>query len=801
MDLFGRIFSTVSSVSNLFSNPYRVREVPLSEYVGCSRLREDGRVLLYRNKSANLWDCLLVNPHTPQNTYRLFQLPSETEALQQFQEYAIKLRPFYESARQGLRIDTVQQLTDIIRSHPNWSLAHVAVEIGLRESFRHNGILRSVNSTECDGGSTPLHLACRKGDIECLQELVEECQARQDIPDSNGETVYHHAAQQNNPRVIEILCSVPSVGINHLSNNNETPLHVACRMGKAESVLALLRCHARSDVIGKDGYPIHTAMKHSQKGCAEAILDVSASQARAEDPRHRATPLHWAKSAEMALVLIERGCNVNALSNTAETPLHIMVKRDRFDCAMVLLTHGGDPNAKGEHGNTPLHLAMKKDHLELIKALMVFGADVEMPNDFGETPGLMAARSSKGSNRKVLLSMLCSVGSERCFPPGTQLSPAASSPARVPPMDRPSGIGYQDLVYVSTALSSMLASHDTVDFREDGLRVRDRVLCLDGGGIRGLVLIQLLIAIEKAAGRPIRELFDWVSGTSTGGILALAIVHGKSMEYLRCLYFRMKNEVFQGSRPYASGPLEEFLKREFGEQTKMMDVRNPKVMVTGTMSDRHPAELHLFRNYEPPDTGRDPPFKSVASFRSVTGPEEQLVWRAARSSGAAPTYFRPMGRFLDGGLLSNNPTLDAMTEIHEYNNCLKRKGRGEQVKKLGVVVSLGTGKPPQVQVSSVDVFRPSNPWEMMKTVVGARELGKMVVDCCTDSDGRAVDRARAWCEMIEVPYFRLSPQLQTDVMLDEVSDAVLVNMLWDTQIYIYQQREELQRLTKLLLYA
>lgn len=57
----------------------------------------------------------------------------------------------------------------------------------------------------------------------------------------------------------------------------------------------------------------------------------------------------------------------------------------------------------------------------------------------------------------------------------------------------------------------------------------DRLLCLDGGGIKGLVLIQMLIALEKEAGRPIRELFDWVAGTSTGGILALAIIHGESV--------------------------------------------------------------------------------------------------------------------------------------------------------------------------------------------------------------------------------------------------------------------------------
>lgn len=50
----------------------------------------------------------------------------------------------------------------------------------------------------------------------------------------------------------------------------------------------------------------------------------------------------------------------------------------------------------------------------------------------------------------------------------------------------------------------------------------------------------------------------------------------KSMAYMRGVYFRMKDEVFRGSRPYESGPLEEFLKREFGEHTKMTDIQKPK---------------------------------------------------------------------------------------------------------------------------------------------------------------------------------------------------------------------------------
>lgn len=46
---------------------------------------------------------------------------------------------------------------------------------------------------------------------------------------------------------------------------------------------------------------------------------------------------------------------------------------------------------------------------------------------------------------------------------------------------------------------------------------------------------------------------------------------------------------------------------------------------------------------------------------------------------------------------------------------------------------------------------------------------------------------------------RLNPQLGTDIMLDEVSDTVLVNALWETEVYIYEHREQFQKLIQLLL--
>ncbi|XP_032122636.1 85/88 kDa calcium-independent phospholipase A2 isoform X6 [Sapajus apella] len=680
MQFLGRLVNTLSSVTNLFSNPFRVKEVAVADYASSGRVREEGQLILFQNAPSRTWDCVLVNSRNSQGGFRLFQLEVEADALVKFQQYSSQLLPFYESSPQVLQTEVLQHLTDLIRNHPSWSVAHLAVELGIRECFHHSRIIR----------------------------------------------------------------------------------------------------------------------------CAEMIISMDSSQIHSKDPRYGASPLHWAKNAEMTRMLLKRGCDVNGTSSAGNTALHVAVMRNRFDCAMVLLTHGANADARGEHGNTPLHLAMSKDNVEMIKALIVFGAEVDTRNDFGETPTLLASKISKLVTRKAILTLLRTVGAEYCFPhihgvPMEQGSAAPRHPfslerAQPPPISL-NNLELQDLMHISRARKPAFI----LGSMRDEKRSHDHLLCLDGGGVKGLVIIQLLIAIEKASGVATKDLFDWVAGTSTGGILALAILHSKSMAYMRGVYFRMKDEVFRGSRPYESGPLEEFLKREFGEHTKMTDVKKPKVMLTGTLSDRQPAELHLFRNYDAPETVREPRFNQNVNLRPPTQPSDQLVWRAARSSGAAPTYFRPNGRFLDGGLLANNPTLDAMTEIHEYNQDLIRKGQANKVKKLSIVVSLGTGRSPQVPVTCVDVFRPSNPWELAKTVFGAKELGKMVVDCCTDPDGRAVDRARAWCEMVGIQYFRLNPQLGTDIMLDEVSDTVLVNALWETEVYIYEHREEFQKLIQLLL--
>lgn len=108
--------------------------------------------------------------------------------------------------------------------------------------------------------------------------------------------------------------------------------------------------------------------------------------------------------------------------------------------------------------------------------------------------------------------------------------------------------------------------------------------------------------------------------------------------------------------------------------------------------------------------------------------DEVPMWMAARSSGAAPTYFRPCGRYLDGGLISNNPTLDVLTEIMYNNAALDATCRSKEKVSPAVVVSLGTGAPPQTDITIIDVHRPDTLVGIAKMAFIATNLGQLLVD-------------------------------------------------------------------------
>ena len=154
------------------------------------------------------------------------------------------------------------------------------------------------------------------------------------------------------------------------------------------------------------------------------------------------------------------------------------------------------------------------------------------------------------------------------------------------------------------AVSSALSRHSGKTPLEFSVDSGQRILCLDGGGLKGLIMIEVLIHIEGLTGKKITELFDWIVGTSTGGIIALGLVYGiseskyssvshisqvvhlyfyaarKSLHQLKQLYFELKEEVFSSGNKYGYGfdtkKKERVLLRYFDPEMKMTAIMEPK---------------------------------------------------------------------------------------------------------------------------------------------------------------------------------------------------------------------------------
>ncbi|VEN62812.1 unnamed protein product [Callosobruchus maculatus] len=577
--------------------------------------------------------------------------------------------------------------------------------------------------------------------------------------------------------------------LNGRNKNGHTPLHIACLSDKPDCVKALLLAGADSNIAATKGDEGST-MEPSYVG---NYLQNNPNTLYLKDVKSGGTPLHWANSRLVIEALIDVNCHINAVNFESKTALHVMVERNRLDCVVALLSRQADADLGDKDGNRPIHLAVKIGSTSIIQALIVFGVDIDALNNAGETARHIMTKDQEAK----LLYYLAAIGARRCHPDVTGCTDGCRYDGTyegIPPQ-KPIGPTNREVLNLMLSVAAMdVASSKYPDGK---LPKHGRLLCLDGGGIRGLVLVQMLLELENMIGKPMSHCFDWLAGTSTGGILALGIATGKTMKECQCLYFSLKDHTFNGTRPYSSEPLENVLRETFGTETVMSDIKHPKVMVTGVLVDRKPVELHLFRTYSSPNDILE--VKHDSPYELPPLPDKQFVWEVGRATGAAPTYFRAFKKFLDGGLIANNPTLDALTEIHEHTLALRAKGRGQEATPVTVVVSLGTGLVPVTEVvKEIDVFRPESLWDGAKLFAGISFLGNLLVDQATSSDGRVVDRARAWCSMIGVPYFRFCPQLSEDIAMDEKSDEKLCNMLWETKAYMHANVNTMKELADIL---
>ncbi|XP_035824061.1 85/88 kDa calcium-independent phospholipase A2 isoform X2 [Aplysia californica] len=815
-DKFAHGINDLLSETEALVAPFDVHDIGPLRLKGCTVLKQDGCLTLYRRSTT--FECVITRPDVPGKMYSLFRQTSEEEAQVLYKLLVAVLVPMVNSGALHLQEEVLQKICDCIREHPSWNSAHVSANLGHHGCLRHPGIKENINTVCSTHSMSPLMTAITGKQAPAAEEVLR-LGGQLGQADKHGDTAYHFAVL-NCPPVVALLVDFDKQGvINSLNAKGESALYLACERKLTEATEILLGAGADPRVAGADCLPIHAAIRSRDLKSFELIVSKHPEQANAKDYKTGGSPLHWAEDVETIQKLALLGCQLDITDSNGDAPLHIMMAKKKSDCLLALLCHGANCNLLDAKGESVLHKAIQEDNLDLVRQFVVFGADVNQASGSGVKPRHMAA-VNRGRNSSsysflrreqpvgdTILYLLHVSGATRCSTSMSGCNSGCSAEGTVngTPDQTMSALMKLDNVALfdeqlcSTVVHSATSPQhrgSVIDMTDTPVSAGERILCLDGGGIRGLVLIQILMEIEAAVGRPIRECFDWIGGTSTGGILAMGIAKGFSLPYMKGLYVRLKDEVFKGTRPYDPAQFEVFLKREFGEDTVMTDLKHPKLLVSAVLGDRFPADLHFFRNFE--RTLNHPSSSPPNQLEALTPPHEQKLWEAARSSGAAPTYFRGYGSYLDGGLISNNPTLDVLTEVHEYNMGLKMLGRSGEARQMGCVISLGCGRPPCEEVKNMDVFLPGGIMDVYKAVAGATALGRLMVDQATISEGRPVDRARAWCSMINVPYYRFSPLLSEDISLDCHDIQVLINMMWQTHCYMVANRHRVREIASLL---
>ncbi len=233
-------------------------------------------------------------------------------------------------------------------------------------------------------------------------------------------------------------------------------------------------------------------------------------------------------------------------------------------------------------------------------------------------------------------------------------------------------------------------------------------MSIDGGGVRGLLALQVLRRIESVArdltgNSDLRlcDCFDFIAGTSTGGIIAAALSIGLSVDQIEAFYLDNAEAMFARNSSlikrlttarYETAALQQKLQEVFGHDTLLGSDRLRTLLMLVMLNASTSSPWPVSNN-------------PMARFNEIEacGPSSNLhlpLWQLVRASAAAPFYFEPEsitleGReflFFDGGITPyNNPAfkLFQMATLPQYR---LNWPTGE---KQMLLVSVGTGLLPK----------------------------------------------------------------------------------------------------------
>ena len=232
-----------------------------------------------------------------------------------------------------------------------------------------------------------------------------------------------------------------------------------------------------------------------------------------------------------------------------------------------------------------------------------------------------------------------------------------------------------------------------------------RLLAVDGGGIRGVLALEILARIEDVLGRGrpefrLSQYFDYIGGTSTGGIIAAGLARGMRVAEITEFY------TAAGAQMFARASLLERLKYKFKDEPLARKLKEVFGARTALGSPSLESMLLLVLRNATTDSPWPVSNNPFAKYNDPARPDCNLnlpLWQLIRASTAAPTYFPPevieVGPrqfvFVDGGVtMYNDPAfqLFLMATIDRYWPLAPAGKRGWATgRDRMLLVSVGTG--------------------------------------------------------------------------------------------------------------